>query len=505
MNKTISIHLQGVPFLIEEDAYQLLNAYIDRLTSILKQSEGAQDIIQDVELRIAELLTKKMENGRKVVEKHQVEEVLEILGSPEIFAEDFEENGTNSTIEVPIEKRLFRDEENAVMGGVCAGVANYLSLDVVFVRAIYVLLTFFAGFGVPLYIILWIITPKARTSYEKLQMKGKAVTLESMKEEVEQAANRIKKETKSWASQVNKNNRLMGNLSKISRVFTVAIGLFLILTGTIFFIVSFIFFLINPDLIPAQMNGEFMSLGDMSKLFMETESDFNIFYLGLVLMAISIIGFFWLAGFRMLFKIRAVFTRYISISLVSTFVISIVLLTWMGADFGRSMAIHGEREKEILVSDSTSIYLNLNRYKSTDKDGFQVTSEGTEGVLKVANGKIYRQGVRISYQQSSDSMFHVKQIIQARGRNHQQALERARNITAKIDAVNNQITLPASFHFPVADKWRDQEWRIVIYVPKNGKVFFKNRRVYPELIEDSEENEISSNGYIHPSGRYDAW
>ncbi len=248
MNKTISIHLQGIPFLIEENAYQLLKNYLDRLSEVLNQEEGAEEIKQDIEIRMAELFSKALGTNKKVLEQKMVEEVLQKLGDPKVFVSD-EEKQTNSksSTQRSAEKRLFRDEDNSVIGGVCAGFANYFGLDVVIMRAIFVLVSLIGGFGLPLYFILWIITPKAKTSIEKLQMKGEPINFDTMKSEIEKTADKLKNNSKHWAQKV-KNDKTIENSAKgVIRIISVGFGLFFLLMGTGLFITALIFLFIDPD------------------------------------------------------------------------------------------------------------------------------------------------------------------------------------------------------------------------------------------------------------------
>ena len=94
MKKTISVNIKGINFVIEEDAYELLQNYIDRLTSVLKNIQGSSEIIEDVELRIAELCTSKLNDSKTVIEYQDIESILSTLGSPEDFVDE-DENVTN--------------------------------------------------------------------------------------------------------------------------------------------------------------------------------------------------------------------------------------------------------------------------------------------------------------------------------------------------------------------------------------------------------------------------
>jgi len=508
MNKTISIHLQGTPFQIEEGAYEVLRNYLDRLQKILHSQKGSEEIIQDVELRMAELFTKQLQTSKLVIEQPMVEEVLAILGNPEVFGDEEmnQEHEAFSQKEAPIERRLFRDEDKAILGGVLAGFANYLNWDVTFIRAIYVLLIIFGGFGFPLYIVLWIITPKAKTSFEKLQMKGKPVNLESMKSEIEDAAERIQKKSKAWTNKVKEEQGIQSGLKKLIRVVSVFFGLGALLLGTIFFITAIVFFFGDPDFIPAQINGEFMSLGDFGTLILESAADTDYLIWGIIFTASSIIGLLWLIGIRAIFAFKSSVSRYTSFSLIFMMIIGIILLSITGAKTGRAFAINGEIEKDLFSVDTTVLNLNFNHTSGVDKRGFKTVSKGEMGVIKVANNQIYLHGIEIEYKKSADSLFHLKHFFTANGRNHQKALFKAKNIDFKTVLNNKTVQANTFFTFPLSDKLRDQKVKLIVEVPQNGQVKVNGKIVYP-FLEDELDTKVEENShaYIRGNGDYDSW
>lgn len=167
MKKTVSVNIKGMNFLIEEDAYELLQDYMNRLSHGLRNEKGSKEIIEDIELRIAELCSTKLTDRKQVIEIEDIESILVTLGDPSQYIEDdsestetFTSTERESSSSRSSEKRLFRDLDNAAIAGVCSGIANFLNIDVVIVRAIFVIVFMFAGFGLPLYVILWIIVPK---------------------------------------------------------------------------------------------------------------------------------------------------------------------------------------------------------------------------------------------------------------------------------------------------------------------------------------------------------
>lgn len=204
MNKTVSIHIQGFAFILEEQAYEVLRKYLNDLSAILQNEEGKDEILQDIELRIIELLQEKV-NAQQVVQMEVIEEIIKLLGSPEAFSEEepttTRQNSAESAEPMAAHKRFFRDPENPILGGVAGGVAAYFNIDVVFVRLFFVLFTMAFGSGIPIYIILWIVTPRALTASEKLQMRGRAVNVESIKTEFREATERVDKNAKKWTQQ----------------------------------------------------------------------------------------------------------------------------------------------------------------------------------------------------------------------------------------------------------------------------------------------------------------
>lgn len=511
MNKTISIHLQGVPFIIEEQAFELLRNYLERLKQLLKNQKGSEEIIQDVELRMAELFSKKITGGRQVIEEEDVKEILDLLGNPEVFADDenieLETRETNSQEEnVRIEKRLFRDEENGILGGVCAGLSSYLGIDIVFIRAILAILVFFGGFGVPLYIVMWIITPRAKTSYEKLQMKGKPVTLEHIKSEIEDAADNIQRKSKAWGKKVREDNTALNGLKTIIRIASVAIGIFMIMSGVAVFIMSMVFIFGDPEFIPAQINGEFMYLGKFGDLVAESQYDLDLFFWGITLTSISFVGLLWLGGIRLIVAYSSRWFKYISGVFTVAMIVGIVFLSMMGAKTGRSMAVHGELEKDLYSLNAKELNLAFETNSSIDKEGFKTISHGDMGVLKVVKDKIYFHGVQVEYRPSADSLFHVKEMLASQGFDHHAALTKARNIEFKTWLAANTLHVSTYYKFPLKDKLRDQSVKLIIDVPANKYVKFRDKVVYPYYDQEKgKSDEDRMHGYIHGNGEYETW
>ena len=195
MKKTVSINLNGLVFYIDEDAFLRLRSYLDKLEKWYKGEEGAQEIISDIENRIAELFEEKVKPGIGVITMPMVEEVISIMGEPEEFddvSDTTTSNGSGSTYRPP--KRLYRDIDDRVFGGVCSGIAAYFNIDTLLVRVIFGILPFVSvGVIIPIYIVLWIAVPPAVTTAQKLQMRGEPINISNIEKTIKEEYEDVKK------------------------------------------------------------------------------------------------------------------------------------------------------------------------------------------------------------------------------------------------------------------------------------------------------------------------
>ena len=193
MNKTISINISGLFFHIDEDAYEKLNDYLTAIKNSLN-TEGKEEILNDVESRIAEIFNERMDSNTGVVSLSDVEYVIQLMGQPEVYRLDDVENETSDAYSSPSfkgAKKLYRDGEKRILGGVLSGISYYLNIDVVWVRIIFILLIFAYGLSIIIYPILWLIIPKARTTSEILEMKGQAVNLDNIEKTIRENFNEM--------------------------------------------------------------------------------------------------------------------------------------------------------------------------------------------------------------------------------------------------------------------------------------------------------------------------
>jgi len=186
MKKTININLGNQVFQIDEDAYQLLDNYLNDLKHYFRKEKESGEIIQDIEYRFAELFGEKVRLGHRVITIEIVEKTIARVGKPEELADDdgHGEDGAKPETEKPttekINRRFYRNPDDKLLGGVASGIAAYLNWDPIWIRLLLLALVFLKGIIVPIYILLWIIMPLARTAAQKLEMRGKRITVENI-------------------------------------------------------------------------------------------------------------------------------------------------------------------------------------------------------------------------------------------------------------------------------------------------------------------------------------
>lgn len=212
MKKVMHINLGSYPFTIDVDAYEMLDAYFVSLEKHFIKSENPDEIIYDIESRMAELF---LENAGEhaILTTDDISEAIKIMGKPEDFGDEEEEEtidtGKESNQKSRSEKyyyrtgkKLYRDPDNKVVSGVCSGLSAYFGFsDPIWLRIATVLLTIFSGGAIVIaYFIMTVVIPKAVTSADRKAMHGEPIDIDIVAESVEEEINVLSDQIQDWAS-----------------------------------------------------------------------------------------------------------------------------------------------------------------------------------------------------------------------------------------------------------------------------------------------------------------
>ena len=507
MNKTVNINLGGMFFHIDEDAYQKLTRYFDAIKRSLSNSSGQDEIIKDIEMRVSELLNEKQKSEKHVVGLNDVDEVIAVMGQPEDYRIDDEENETKSSsysYSSSKTRKLYRDTEHGMIGGVLAGLGHYFGIDKVWLRIIMLVLLFAFGTGALAYIILWIVMPEARTTSEKIEMTGEPVTISNIEKKVREEFETVSEKLKNvdydkYGNQIKSGAEKIGSsfgnfIIAVLRAFSKFLGALLIMGGltVLFFLLVGIFTLGTGVFIDFPWQG-FIDAGNFT--------DYPIWAFGLLMFFAVGIPFFFLAllGFKLLAPNTKSIGNIAKYTLLAIWLISVSLAITIGIKQATSFAIDGRVIKKeainLKANDTLFIKLKYNDYftKSINEhDDFKITQDSTKTDV------IYSNNISLRIEKTDAKLPYIQIEKEAKGKSLSEAKARAEQIKYAYKIVGNQLILDNYLLTDLKNKFRDQEIEIKVYLPK-GILFKADSSIqdYDRSDDDYFNLHFSSSDYIY--------
>ena len=505
MNKTISINIGGFVFNIEENAYQKLYHYLQAIKKNFGDTDEREEIMNDIESRIAELFQEKIGPNKEVVTEKDVDHVVEIMGKPEDYATgDFsedqkksEQQTNDSNYRNASEKRLFRDTENASLGGVASGLAHYFNLDVTLVRILFILLTILGGSGILIYIILLIAVPEAKSTTDKFQMRGEAINLDNIKEHFNKLKNDIKENTKSgrfkkgFNQTVDKGVR-MG--SSFVKAFSKIIGLSLIIGGCFALLLLTVLLFDDSGFLPLVGTENTETLPTFLDIIYPSSTSSSFVFLSIILVILIPIISIIVSGIKILFKIQKSF-KTVAISSSVIWFVSIGILAITGINLG--MEFKNETSIEYIVPYNSTNDILLVDVSNDDKFSNHIAYcdvWNQSELVKVEDEKIFLGYPELIVTEKEDSSgFEILLHKQSNGKTTKSAIDKAEHINYVLKISDNKLTLPPYFTVPKSDKLRNQRIIIEIKVPLGKKIKFGKNIDRLDIWVSGEQNVFKHN------------
>lgn len=505
MKKTVTANIAGTVFHIEEDAYEQLQRYLAGIRANFSGSPGAEEIMADIESRIAELFTERL-TGRSVVTIEDVRHVEGVMGRPEDFATESAAGGPNTDAGSAAggtaagRKRYMRDPDDRWVGGVLGGLAAYIGMEALWLRIAFIVV-FLAGWGTPviLYILLWILVPMAETAADRLMMRGEPVTVDNIRRTVEENAERFRQGGERFAKEAQELGKEWGpraqNWSQdayrsASRTASSAAGnaatVVRKLIGVVLIVIGFGFLLsLVGGLITggvslwhlATWNSDSMGLLDLGGMVFNSRSQAMWMGVGaFVLLAVPVCGIF-LAGFRLLLNTRA--PKWLGWTLAVLWFSALfpVMIAGLGLahDFRRENSVR----TEVPMTQPTGNTLFLDAIPVTEEEGgwnlsyddgdFDIDMDG----IYVENGTVFGGWAELDVVASPDSLYHLVVVREARARNSKEALQRAERIQWDSRQEGDALLVSPILRFSTEDKLRCQDAHFILQLPIGGSVFFR--------------------------------
>ncbi len=472
MNKTVNINLGGMFFHIDEDAYQKLTRYFDAIKRSLSNSSGQDEIIKDIEMRVSELLHEKQKTDKHVVGMNDVDEVITVMGQPEDYRIDDEGTGsTTSNFATSKNRKLYRDTENGMIGGVLAGLGHYFGIDKVWLRLFLLVLVFAGGTGILAYIILWIVMPEATTTAEKLEMTGEPVTISNIEKKVREEFDNVSEKFKN-ADYDKMGNRVKTGAEKLGsslgdfiiavlRVFSKFLGVILIIAGLFILAALFIgvFTLGSSSFVNVPWQ-EFIDAGNFT--------DYPVWVFGLIMFFAVGIPFFFLAllGFKLLSPNLKSIGNVAKYTLLAIWLISVSLAISIGIKQATAFSVDGRvvKKENINLNPTDTIYIKFkhNDYFAkdlNDNNNFKITLDST------GNNVIYSNNVSFKIAQTDAKIAYLQIEREAKGETLFEAKQRAEKIKYSYKVAGNHLLLDNYLLSDLKEKFRDQEIEITLFLP----------------------------------------
>jgi len=505
MNKTLTINISGIVFNIEEDAYETLKNYLGKIKSHFRNDEGCEEIVADIESRMAEILKARMNAGKQVLVMADIQDAIAVMGQPE----DFSDNPVSeeSKKEEPHaqsqqsyygnkRRRVFRDPDSKILGGVCSGIGNYFDIDPLWIRLALVVMFFGFGSGFLLYIILWIIIPEAKTTAEKLEMRGEPVDINTISKTIKDEAENIKNKAKDFGADVR--NKVSGSRDSTGKfvdllrqvfgtIFNIlgrVIGVFFVFIGIVVF-VGLLSVLFGFGKIDNLTTGEFINSF--------AGADFPVFWAKFAIaLAVGVpLVMIIYKGMKMLLGIKY-HNRWINIGAGVAWTIGLILSLCIAVEFANEFSedtmLKQQTEARWPVGDTLYLKANANYNKTSTDIDFSMDDDRWF-INNPSTASVWYGKPKVRIIASENDSLYVFIIKSARGAKKTEAAKRAKNVSYSLQQTDSLLVLDKYYSFPGADKFRQQEAEVLIKMPHNKVIYLDNTLKYL-LYDVDNTNEI---------------
>jgi len=490
MKKTVKINIGGVIFHLDEDAYQMLQQYLTAINTHFTSSDEGKEIIADIENRIAEILQSKTSEQKQVITQKDIEEIIEIMGRPEDIADDAGEEQEKHYKKTS--KRLYRDPDNRILGGVCSGIATYLHIDPLIIRLLFLILIFAYGVIGIIYIVLWALLPAAHSTAQKIEMRGESFKISDIEKNVRNEYENVKDNLKNIKNTQDYHRTrsffhglfsAFGVLLKfVFKFLAVVLGLAMIITGVGFLIgltgtliIGEPFMPWSPDFVDNQL-----LISDIIYSFTDSNTVWILAISAILVVFIPLFALVY-GGFKLLLGIRPNDKAFAAVGFAA-WMISIIILFVLGATQIRNIALSVKDEENIIIEEPANKTLYLKA-----KEGFPVIKSTYyifDNEFMVIHDKNDQKQLyaypKINIVQSHSDQFEIEICKEGRGKNRMKALENVQKISYQCTQQDSIIWFDPVYSLRDENRWTFPEVDITVRVPE-GSILYLDESLEEQL------------------------
>jgi phage shock protein PspC (stress-responsive transcriptional regulator) len=488
MEKTIIINIGNTIIHIEESAYERLKTYLNEVKQYFANHADDLEIVTDIENRIAELLTEQLEEQKKqVVDSANVNSVIAQMGRVQDFdtvEEGEEEPVINSTYQHQyVEKKLYRDMDDRVVAGVCAGIAHFVNADPKWIRLATLLISFVGGFGILVYALLWIIMPKAKSRVEKMEMKGEPANLQGFQKNLDEELQAVKERL----NEVNRHAQpIFTRIGIFIGEFFEWLGRFISGTGKVIFKVIAGFIVVFGALFLLVLiisTAAFQGFWDASIYEYFPFSIVNEGNRGAILFGAFIVCFVPVLAL-VLFSIRVAFNKQ-AINKILSFALLIIWLGGVAVTGYQAAKISSEFKQHAELTQTTDLKaypvytINIDKSKYFSKEdsvAYHIDANNRHQIVvdDFEDGPFVSPNhIRIDINKSETGVTRLTQKYESQGKTFQSALQNAQNISYNYVVKDSELIFSPRFQLRKGSIWRNQEVRLNLEIPVGTKLILK--------------------------------
>ena len=485
MKNVTKVSISGYAFIVEDEGYRMLDNYLAKLKRYYAGQPGGMEIVEGIEERIAELLRERISTMDEVVSKEKAAEVLAIMGKPEDIEDESSAGPEPDFGDERPRRRIYRDVDNKLLGGVCSGLGAYFRTDPLWFRLGFVFGVLFVGlvgfpfgqfaflprlgqnggFFVLLYLILWIIVPPARTVVQRCKMRGENPDFSGIQQRVKRGIDEVERGVR----RVGRESRGMGNqlAHGIGRGLAICIGICLLCVAI-------------PLLIAIAFGGAFFmgmshSLPIDALSLVALGSPICLLHvLGLLVVVLPCLGLLY-GGLALIFNLKPKGFRP-GLSIFLLWIVSLIALTIVGALAGRPYygGEESQRQESVITSTSDTLYIQLAPESLLPERHIYMKASGSSAYLGWLEGrKESLKGVmypEIKIVRTKDgSPARMRLTGSACGRNSYLAQENARMALPQV-AWQDSLLRVQPLTFTRKQPWQGHSPNIILYVPVETEV-----------------------------------
>jgi phage shock protein PspC (stress-responsive transcriptional regulator) len=482
MDKTININLGGTLFQIDEEAFRILRDYLQAINSRFGNVQGGHETIEDIELRIAEIF-QSQKGLAGVITKENVDAMIAIIGKPEDF--DPGEPETGIPVSSYRKKRMYRNPEDTIIGGVCSGIAAYLDTDPVLFRILFVLFGLFFGVGFFVYLALWIALPAARTDSQKRDLYGSSY--HAARSHDKQYNNTPGTESPIYNTGYKNPSRLGNAINEVFRaigkVFYIIIRVFLIMFGIVFVLTGFLcilsFVMVFLFKYPAAFSFDSAGVNLINfpaflNYIVNPSTVPWIIILSTIAFILPMLAIiYW--GVKMIFWFRAR-DGVVSLIALVVWVMSIAALAIIGFNEGVSFAQTAKISAENILPHSPDTLYVISDKKIEDLKFDKEIALPHEEYSVYINDEKKELYIRpsLNVDKSDDKLTTVEVKKSSAGRTEMDAMKKIDGLLYNYNIKGDTLHLDEYFTSPSGRKWSADDVRINVYIPAGTILKFEN-------------------------------